>query len=311
VYRDAKVSYTAGDPINYDDDDLFGYMRAPGEGRETRLADPAYLALTPLDIEKNKQGKDQEQAVTRIAPFRVSTLVSVAPVNITVDYGTMARQEAGTLAYPSGPDPVPYEHQFYRTTLQGLISLDLRRVGRFTYQDKTGRRNLDEVRKKLAEERGLTHLQGEAAYLLPEKDRVRRVQALLQAFARLEGGAKFAVHYTDVSPDIVLLAATKGGNNIFGHVIKANVRGLPELNIEALYEALRVNSHDLLSTVYIGWVRGYLDEERAKLESALAEGGKLTEWPEETRQINIELKHPREAFDALDHDISAHVDWLA
>src|SRR3989304_2598101 len=93
VYRDAKISYTAGDPIEYWDDDLFGYMRAPGEDMATRKDDPAYNKLTPLDIEKNKKGQLGEQAVTRTAPFRVGTFVSIAPVFITTDFGTMVRQE--------------------------------------------------------------------------------------------------------------------------------------------------------------------------------------------------------------------------
>ena len=76
IYRDDKVAYTAGDPISYWDDDIFGYMRAPGDAtRRVRENDPAYQKLTPLD--KDKDGK--EQTITRIAPFRVSTLVSVTP----------------------------------------------------------------------------------------------------------------------------------------------------------------------------------------------------------------------------------------
>ncbi len=321
VYRDAKIAYTAGDPIAYDDDDLFGYMRAPGEDLQTRQADPAYQALTPLDIEKNKKtGKEQEQAITRIAPFRVSTFVSLAPVNITADYGTMVRQETGTMAYPAGPDPVPYEHQFYRATLQGLISLDLRRVGRFTFQDKTGYKNLDETRKKLAQERGLEHLEEESAYLMPSPDRIRRIKSLLHALARLEGGAKLAVHYTDVSPDVALLAVTKGGNNIFGHVVKANVRGLPELNTDALHEAIRVHGDDLLSPVYVGWVKGYLDDQRARLEEWMQPISIQPEFTDEKRKEaeahngvvkHIKLLHPREAFKALADELDQHADWLA
>lgn len=318
VYRDAKIAYTAGDPISYDDDDIFGYMRAPGEGLEKRQTDPAYKRLTPLDIAKNK-GKDQELAVTRIAPFRVSTFVSLAPVSVTVDYGNMARQESGSQVYPAGPDPVPYEHQFYHATLQGLVSLDLHRVGRFTYQDKTGYRNLDEARKKIASEKGMEHYEQENYYLLQLPERIRRIRAVLSAMAHLEGGAKLAVHYTDVSPDITFLAITKGGNNIFGHVVKANVRGLPEINIEALSETLRVYSEDLLSPVYVGWVKGYLDEQRDILEKWIKPIEINPQFNADQREEagvhnqivkNVRLMHPREAFKMLSDEFD-NKDWLS
>lgn len=309
VYRDEKVSYTAGNPIEYWDDDLLGYMRAPNpDGLEKRKSDPAYQKLTPLDVEKNKKGKMQEQAITRIGPFRVSTFVSLAPVNITTDYGTMVRAETGTLAYPGGPDPVPFEHQFYRATLQGLVSLDLRRVGRFTYRDKPGYRNLDEERIKIAIDRGLQHVEEEAVYLMPTADRIKRVTALIKGVANLQGGAKQALHYTDVSPDLVMLAVTKGGNNIFGHVMKANARGLPEINIEAFHEAIRVHAADLLSPVYVGWVKGYLDDERAKLDSWIQTNENApAHEPKESEKLSalndlvrrVKVMHPREAFNAL------------
>jgi len=320
VYRDEKISYTAGNPIDYCDDDLFGYMRAPNpEGQQTRLDDPLYQKLTPLDQAKNKKGQLQEQAVTRIAPFRVSTFVSISPVFITADYGTMVRQETGSASYPNGPDPVPFEHQFYRATLQGLLSLDLRRVGRFTYRDKSGYRNLDETRIKIATEQDLEHLENEAAYLLPMESRRQRVKSLLSSIASLQGGAKQALHYTDVNPDLVMLAVTKGGNNIFGHVINANARGLPELNIEALDEALSVNADDILSPVYVGWIKGYLDEQRARFvewlkpqkpEAMVDENVKKEAKRHNQLVERIHLMHPREAFNELILELDAHAKEL-
>ena len=40
------------------------------------------------------------------------------------------------------------------------------------------------------------------------------------------------------------------------------------IKLDALHEALSVFADELLSDVYVGWVRGYLDEERAKFEQA-------------------------------------------
>jgi CRISPR-associated protein Cst2 len=283
IFREKKVAYTDANPINFWDDDLFGYMRAPSkraDAVEAREASGEYAEATPTT-----------DTVTRVSPFRVSTLVSIAPVIITEDFGVMSRHEG---------DPVPHEHQFYRTTLKGLLSLDLHACGTFSYRQKTGYRNLDDERVKLAQEQGLTPLDHEPAYRLPAEARLQRVTTLFEGLAHLEGGAKQTIHYTDVTPALVILAVTKGGNHIFGHVVGANGKGQPTLKTEALAEALTVFADDILSPVYVGWVKGYLDEERAKLEDfAQMEVGQA-----------IQISHPREAYQALIEAMQKNPTWL-
>ncbi|MEW6399715.1 MAG: type I-B CRISPR-associated protein Cas7/Cst2/DevR [Bacillota bacterium] len=276
IFREEKVAYADANPIKYWDDDLFGYMRAPStkaSAQKQREQDQSRVVETPT-----------RDTVTRASPFRVSTLVSVAPVTITDDFGVMARHEG---------DPVPYEHQFYRTTLKGLFSLDLRASGTFWYRNKTGFRNLDDERMKIAEETGLEHLRDEKAYRLPFDRRVERVATLFEGLAHLEGGAKQTLHYTDVSPVVTVMAVTKGGNHIFGHVVGATARGFPELRIEALEQVLTVFADEILSPVYVGWVRGYMDEERVKLEA----------FADTPQGSPIRVMHPREAFAALVDDL--------
>lgn len=277
IYREKKVAYTDANPIRWWDDDLFGYMRAPSKktsAKKKREEDASRVGETPTT-----------DTITRVSPFRVGTLVSIAPVTPTNDFGTMSRHEG---------DPVPYEHQFYRTTLKGLFSLDLHACGTFSYRHKTGFRHLDEVRQKEAEEKGLEHLAEDKSYRLPVEARVRRISALFEGLARLEGGAKQTLHYTDVAPALVVLAVTRGGNHIFGHVVGATGRGLPMIKLDALHEALSVFADELLSDVYVGWVRGYLDDERVKFEQALAEGGQLAGFADK-----IKISHPRVAFQAV------------
>lgn len=272
IYREEKVAYTDANPILYWDDDLFGYMRAPSKKAaavEKRSADASRASETPTT-----------DTVTRVSPFRVSTLVSIAPVNLTEDFGTMSRHDS---------DPVPHEHQFYRTTLKGLLSLDLRACGTFSYRRKTGYRNLDDERIEQAKQSGLELKEDEKAYRLSANERVERISTLFEGLAQLDGGAKQTLHYTDVSPALVIMAVTKGGNHIFGHVIGATGRGLPELKIDALQEALTVFNDEILSDVYVGWVRGYLDSERAKLEA----------FAQTTEGHRIRISHPREAFKAV------------
>lgn len=282
MYREDKIAYTDSNPLRWWDDDLFGYMRAPKKvSKDQQAAGGGQLRET-----------DMVDTVTRVSPFRVSTLVSIAPVNITSDFGVMSRHEG---------NPVPFEHQFYRTTLQGLLSLDLHACGTFSYRNKAGYRNLDAVRLELAQQQQLEHLEDEKSYRLPTQKRIQRVQGLFEALALLEGGAKQALHYTDVAPAFCLLAVTRGGNHIFGHLVGAK-QGQPEIKREALREALTTMQDEILSPLYVGWTRGYLDEQREQFEQDLAS---FTERP-------IIVRHPRDAYRAFIADLAQpeNAHWL-
>ncbi|MCI0446532.1 type I-B CRISPR-associated protein Cas7/Cst2/DevR, partial [bacterium] len=284
VYREEKVAYTDANPIRWWDDDLFGYMRAPSKkasAAKARESDITRAGETPTS-----------ETVTRVSPFRVSTLVSISPVSLVNDWGVMARHEG---------DPVPYEHQFYRTTLMGLFSLDLNAAGTFYYRDKTGYLNLDEERKKEAQNAGLEDIHSIKAYRLKHQDRLQRIAKMFEGMARLDGGAKQAQHYTDVSPDIFVAAVVKGGNNIFGHIIGSSAKGTPEFKIEALLQALSVNNDQLLSKVFIGWVEGYLDDEKIKLREALSGKSSLSSFAN-----RILIDHPVKAVGELVNALKAN-----
>ena len=305
IYRDEKVAYTAGNPISYWDDDIFGYMRAPGDAtRKVREKDPAYQKLTPLD--KDKDGK--EKTITRIAPFRVSTLVSVTPVYLTRDYGTMARQTTGTEVNPEA-DPIPFEHRFYKAILQGQFSVDLGSIGRFTYYNKTGYRNLDNVRKQLAEAEGLIHLSEERAYLLPRDQRIRRAQAIFEGIAHLEGGAKQSIHYTDITPSILFIAVTEGGNNIFRHLFRSTSTWRPILNLDAFTEILEVFTQQILSPIYIGWEKGFLDEEREKLDEFMKQRAQRSQEGAKEGP-KIEVSHPRQVLEKIAQALKTNHSWM-
>lgn len=271
VFREGKVAYTDGNPIKYWDDDLFGYMRAPSKKKDAMKDAKA----TPLE-------KDRE--VTRVAPFRVGTLVATAPTRIVDDFGVMARSDG---------DPVPHEHQFYRALLKAPFSIDLACAGTFFDGERVGFKNLDTHRRELADSEGLpaVTVRGQSARRLPTEQRAERVAALLRGLGELQGGAKLTTHLTDTNPAITILTITRGGNHPFQRVISGTHRGATTFHREAFEEALRVNEADLLSPVYFGWARGLLDDERARLEAFLGERGKAR--PE------VQLMHPREAFAAI------------
>jgi CRISPR-associated protein Cst2 len=256
-----QQAYTAGDPLTYHDDDLLGYMRA-----------------------------EKGETVTRVSPFRTSTLVSLAPVQIVSDFGVMARipKEEG-----DKEGVVLHEHQFYRTALQGLFSLDLASVGTFTNQRRSGFQNLGAETTERAQHMGLSYIETLKAYRLSIEERIHRVQLLLHGLGRVDGGAKQALHYTDVTPAFVIAAVTSGGNHIFGHTITTTREGFPILNEDALNQTLSVFGGDLLSGIYVGRVEGFMD-------GAVPIFEKLG-WPSQ---------HPRQALDALAQDLAANPKWL-
>jgi CRISPR-associated protein Cst2 len=299
IFREAKVAYTDGNPLSWWDDDLFGYMRA-----QSRRTD----AVQRRAADQSRAGETETRAdITRISPFRVSTLVSIAPVVPTEDFGTMSRHEG---------DPVPHQHQFYRTVLKGLISLDLHAAGTFSYRNRTGYRSLDDVRKEAAEGRKLEHLEAEQSYRLPLNERTQRVGALIEGLGVLGGGAKQAIHYTDVTPAVVLVMVTRGGNNPLQYVVGADPAGLPRVQGDALAEMIQVWGDQMLSPLYVGWVQGFHDGERTRLSErldSLAAGVTIADGlPAVKLPHGRVVGHPRTVLQQLTADLTEHgAEWMA
>jgi CRISPR-associated protein Cst2 len=224
IERQKKIAFTHADPIEYDDDDVFGYMRAL----------------------KAKEGG----TVTRISPLKNSPLISVIGQIPTQDFGVMARHEG---------DPVPYEHEFYSTVLKGIFSLDLDSLGVFYLDEKTGYRNMYPKLEEKAEEKGLIKDEKNKKWVMPEDVRIKRAQETIKALPYLQGGAKLTSHLTDVSPKFLVLAAIDGGNHIFMNIAKEE-NGEPKINIEALKEVINEYSESFLTNIYIGRRKGFMDE---------------------------------------------------
>lgn len=256
-----QQAYTEGDPIEYPDDDLFGYMRAT-----------------------------KDYTVTRVSPFRTSTLVSIAPAPIVSDFGVMARAEKQE---GDKEGVVLHAHQFYRAVLQGMFSIDLQSAGTFTNQMRSGFQNLAQDTLEKASNLGLTPVPALRAVRLPLDERVRRVQVLLRALSRVQGGAKQTLHYTDVAPVFVMAAVTRGGNNLFGRAVTTDARNRPTLHWDVLNEIRDVQGDSLASSVFVGRSAGFMDDAVEMLRE----------------QYQISPIHPRQALDALADEIAQHPEW--
>lgn len=293
IFREGKIAYTDANPLLYAEDDCFGYMRAQSnkaDAKKSREESNLLASATPVQ---------DKVTLTRQSPLKVSTLVAVGPVReITSDFGVMSRHEG---------DPVPFEHEFYRSTLEGLISLDLGAVGRFYHVDRTGYRHIDEPRIKQAKDMGLQEYDNGKAYELPLEQRYIRIKQLLQGFSRINGGAKLSIHYTDISPKFLILAVAKGGNHLFSTAVGVNVKGLLEFKTEAIKEVARVFKDEIISGIYVGLPQGYLDEQREALKQTLSE---ITS--EEIYGCRkTMLGHPKEVIEEFLEDLKENKEvWL-
>lgn len=224
IEREKKIAFTAASPAEYDDDDVFGYMKAP-------------------------KGKSKE-TVTRISPLKCSPLIAIAAQRPTDDFGVMARHEG---------DPVPYEHQFYSCILKGIFSLDLGAVGRFWTTNKTGYKNVTESYVPTIEQAGGRRADEASPWALPREIRVRRAKQVLEALPVLSGGAKLTSHLTDVTPKLLALTVLDGGNHPFMNLMVER-DGAAEFSLPALRQVIADYSDRILDSVYIGRREGFMDE---------------------------------------------------
>ena len=202
---------------------------------------------------KPKLKKGKNITLTRVSPLKCSPLVSVIAQRPIRDFGVMSRHEG---------DPVPHEHQFYSTILKGIFSLDLTTLGRFENSTKTGFQNISEAGLKLAQVAGATVKDNVAE--MPLNVREQRATDTISVLPYLTGGANQTLHLTDVAPKLIILTVLHGGNHLFMNVVQ-DERGQAKLNIEALKEVLRVFKERLLTPVFIGRRKGFLDDQAEEI----------------------------------------------
>ncbi|AEC52741.1 hypothetical protein PNA2_1826 [Pyrococcus sp. NA2] len=255
LFREQKQVFTAANPVEYPDDDVFGYMRAFKKGN-TNIT------------------------VTRVSPLKNTPLISLLPdrSSVTVDEGYASRHEG---------DPVPYSQEFYSTVLKGAFSLDLDSVGRFTIIDKAGFKNLlreDEISlkdvkseyRKMAEKAKKLGVQmNEREWIMPAEIRKKRAVETLKALRYLFGGAKQTQYLTDVTPKFIILAMMEGGINPFISDIVYEDRGEIVFDGEALVSRI-LEFKELLNPkkIFIGKDKGFMKE-----------------WEEELRKVEEELEN--------------------
>lgn len=229
VTREAKSAYTKGDPIVYEEDDLFGYMAARKRARGRKRG--------------AEEGEEAAEGATgtyrRISPLKNSLLISVLPNVITSDFGHFSRN------LPPDTDIIPFESEHYTTYLQGVFAISLSDVGRFEIGEM---RDLPEDTVNAHKNDLQRNPNNDRVYWLPKEKRIERVQQVIRALARLRGGARLARNLSDVTPMVVLVGFLDGGNAPFQRLFEPDENNeRVKLNLTRLLSVINEYKNRLLA----------------------------------------------------------------
>lgn len=222
-----KIS-TELNPIDYPEDDIFGYMKA---------------------------GSKNEESIQRTSPFKSSILKGIRNMRaINIDEAFVHLKE-GT--------PLPYSTKFYSTHLEGFFNLEYYRLG--VYDNLGSKQELGlELIKNNTDKLNEYDLMGKfKRYELKNADKNRKTNAagLLKGLAFLRGGAKQAAFGSDVTPKVLILAGLDSANPIFNNLF-IGTEDKPKLNIELLTQLKEDYKSKLATDIYIGIRKGYLYNEK-------------------------------------------------
>ncbi|MHA1381160.1 MAG: hypothetical protein ACTSRG_22560 [Candidatus Helarchaeota archaeon] len=277
--KKGNTSKVAGmlNPIDYPEDDIFGYMFAFSSKDVPKELDEEKKAI--IDSLPKEQ-------IVRPATFLASLLAAIQTKStISTDEAFIHLKDEST--------PLPYTTHFYNADLNAIFGIDLTRIGVF---DNLEAHELD---TKLIE----TALKENKLEIIKEKSPNKRlgiyrkkdlakyrktiVIELLKAISILRGGAKLAQFGVDVSPKILICVGLDFNapilNNLF---IPGNEK--PLLDIELLKELIKDYSTRIITPIIIGVRKNYLEneEEVKKLDEQSIDGVQI--------KITTPLKIPTE-----------------
>jgi CRISPR-associated protein Cst2 len=256
-----NVVYTEANPITYDDDDVFGYMRAAKM--------PVLNSDGTPKMKSNGKPDEKDATVTRVSPLKNSALISIGAVRVAKNFSSMARQN---------DVPVLYGKEEYSAIMKGMFSIDIDQVGTFSSYNKTGFKNLNENLKKIAKEKKGSILvkdkyvknksgNSEELIRLDNEIRKKRITDTIKALKTISGGAMQTSNLANVTPKFIVLATTESGNHPFSHIISNDPvnHEQPILNIEDLKEVFKEFSDDFIGNIYIGKRGGFWNEYDSEL----------------------------------------------
>lgn len=259
-------------------------LRAVGEGSEKGTTNKISTELNPIEFPEDdlfgymKAGAKGEESVQRTSPFKSSILKGIKNMRtINIDEAFVHLKE-GT--------PLPYSTKFYSAHLEGFFNLEYYRLG--VYDNLGSKQELSsEMVTKHTNNLNQSSLGGKfIRYELKNAAENRNANAagLLKGLSYLRGGAKQAAFGADVSPKVLILAGLESANPIFNNLF-IGTGEKPILNIELLIELSSDYKDKLATPIYIGFRKGYLQNED-EINEKLKEGFVLASPVDIVNQFN-------------------------
>lgn len=258
--RKGSTNKIAGelDPIQFAEDDLFGYMRAAGKDAVNSDADDSEEHEGGSDVTTTTKGKAAKvKPLMRSSPFGTSIMAAIRRD------GRISRDE-GFVHLKEGT-PLPYVTEFYVANLQAIFCLDYLRLGVFRNIGDRIELREELIPTALKDKRLSVHedFKGKGAiYVMTDgEQRQLRAQALLKALAVLRGGAKQAQFGTDVAPKVIIAAGLSCGNPVFNHLFEDTSENGLKLKTDVLKEIAHEYHDRIVTPIYIGIRTGLLTNE--------------------------------------------------
>lgn len=247
---------TTNEENNWDPSEL----RAIGEGSEKGSTNKIATELNPIEFPEDdifgymKAGGKNEESVQRTSPFKSSILRGIKNMRTINTDEAFVHLKEGT--------PLPYSTKFYSTHLEGFFNLEYYRLG--VYDNLGSKQELaSELLDKHSDKLSKRDLGGRfSRYELKnaEENRKRNAAGLLKGLAFLRGGAKQAAFGSDVSPKVLILAGLESANPIFNNLF-IGTGERPILNVSVLKQLASDYKDKLATPIYIGVRAGYLENE--------------------------------------------------
>ncbi|WP_461863656.1 type I-B CRISPR-associated protein Cas7/Cst2/DevR [Thermococcus sp.] len=211
-----KVIVSLGEPQNYIDDDLFGYMIA-------------------------KKVNNKNATLRRTSVVRTNGMISIFPYQEDRDFGV--RYD------PSGDNHNIYETEITTNVMRGNFFIELDRLGIFKgglevpkLEGLEGKKANDATGKEVI------------LYVLPREEREKRFKAVLEAIMRYHGGAKLSNFFTKVYPEIMVVALLKRKIPVIGDALRVKEGYVDRklvLDVDLLKETVETFG-DNVEKLYIG-----------------------------------------------------------
>lgn len=234
-------------------------LKAIGDGSEKGSTNKIATELNPIDFPEDdlfgymKAGTKSEESIQRTSPFKTSILKGIKNMRILSTDEAFVHLKEGT--------PLPYSTRFYSTHLEGFFNLEHYRLGVFDNLASHQELSKELVEKHLSKF-AVQEIGKFKRYILKDAAAKRKEHSsgLLKGLAYLRGGAKQSAFGADVSPKVLILAGMESANPVFNNLF-IGTGERPILNIDALKEIADDYKTKLATPIYIGIREGYLQNE--------------------------------------------------